>query len=65
MPLILTRKKGESVVMATGGIAMRITVAEIRGGQVRLAFDAPDIVEIFRSELSKRKEDVSKQDEMP
>lgn len=56
MALILTRKIDESVTLTHAGVAIRVTVKDIRGRQVRLAFDAPDVVEIFRNELAKRKE---------
>ncbi len=46
--LILTRKRNESVVVAN---AIRITVVEISPGQVRLGFEAPADVSIYREEL--------------
>lgn len=59
MALILTRKIDESVTLTHAGVAIRVTVKGIRGRQVRLAFDAPDVVEIFRNELAKRKEETN------
>ena len=46
--LVLTRKPGESVVI---GNDIRVTVVNIRGNKVRLAFDAPDDVTIHREEI--------------
>ena len=46
--LVLTRKLGEKVVI---GDHITLTVVEIRGNQVRLAFDAPAPVRIMRGEL--------------
>ena len=46
--LVLTRKVGESIVIADDIV---VTVIEIRGGQVRLGVDAPKEVSIHRSEL--------------
>ncbi len=46
--LVLTRKVGESIVIA-GDIV--VTVLELRGGQVRLGVEAPKEVSIHRSEV--------------
>jgi carbon storage regulator len=46
--LILTRKPGEAVVL---GNNVRITVLEIGGGLVRLGFEAPPDVSIYRDEI--------------
>ena len=48
--LALSRRPGEKVVI--GGVTL--TVVEVRGGWVRLAFDAPDQVRILRAELACR-----------
>jgi carbon storage regulator len=48
--LVLTRKVGETLVIE-GGI--RITVAAIPGGRVRLAIDAPSHVRVDREEVAK------------
>ena len=50
--LALSRKPGEKVVIANG---ITLTVVEVRGNRVRLAFDAPDHVRILRAELACRK----------
>jgi carbon storage regulator len=49
--LVLSRKVNETIVI-NGDI--RVTVVSIRGNQVRLGFDAPDSVGIFREELYDR-----------
>lgn len=46
--LVLSRRKDESVVV-NGNI--RIVVVDIRGDKVRLGIEAPDNVNVFRSEL--------------
>jgi carbon storage regulator len=48
--LVLSRKPGEKLVI--GGVT--VTVAEAKGGQVRLAFEAPGDVPILRAELLRR-----------
>ena len=47
--LVLSRKPGEQVVIGNG---ITLTVVEVRGNRVRLAFDAPDQVRILRAELA-------------
>lgn len=47
--LVLTRKAGEKVVIGNG---ITVTVVEVQGNRVRLAFDAPDQVRILRGELA-------------
>ena len=49
--LVLSRKPGEQVVLGNG---ITLTVVEVRGERVRLAFDAPDQVRILRAELACR-----------
>ena len=46
--LVLGRKSGESVMV---GHDIEIRVLEIRGGRVKLGFQAPAYVSISRSEL--------------
>ena len=46
--LVLTRKPGETVVL---GNSIRVTVIESSPGQVRLGFEAPADVSIYREEL--------------
>jgi carbon storage regulator len=49
--LALSRKRGEQVVL---GNDITLTVVEVEGNRVRLAFDAPDQVRILRAELACR-----------
>jgi carbon storage regulator len=49
--LALSRKPGEKVVIGDG---ITLTVVEVRGKRVRLAFDAPEHVRILRGELACR-----------
>jgi carbon storage regulator len=46
--LVISRKPGEKVVLSNG---ITLTVVEVRGNRVRLAFDAPDQFRILRAEL--------------
>lgn len=49
--LVLTRKKGESIII-DGGITVQI--ASIDGNNVRLAIDAPKNIRIYREEIYKQ-----------
>lgn len=46
--LILSRKLNESIVV---GNSVRITVVELSGGGVRLGFEAPSEISIYREEI--------------
>jgi carbon storage regulator len=46
--LILTRKVGQSIVIAD---EIEITVVEVRGEQIRLGISAPQNISIYRKEL--------------
>ncbi len=48
--LVLSRKCNEKVVFGDDN-ACCITVLSVQGNQVKLGFDAPDTVKIFREEL--------------
>lgn len=48
MSLVLSRKKNETVCINAD---ITVTVVEIRGDKVRLAFNAPKEVEIHRQEV--------------
>ena len=49
--LILTRKKNETIVATFGGVDMKIVVLETRQHQVKLGFDGPVEVRIWRGEI--------------
>lgn len=49
--LMLRRRIGESIVLGEG---IRVTVAEVRGGAVRLAIEAPPDMLVVRGELLER-----------
>ena len=53
--LMLTRKKGERIMIKTPeGLNITVTVAKIYGqGRVQLGFNAPKEVKIIRGELNK------------
>lgn len=46
--LILSRTAGEKVVIGDG---ISVSVVEVKGSRVRLAFDAPDNLPVLRAEL--------------
>jgi carbon storage regulator len=52
--LVLSRKVDEQIII---GEHIRVTVVSIRGNQVRLGFEAPHDVSIFRQELRCERED--------
>jgi carbon storage regulator len=49
--LILTRKLGESIQI---GDDIRITILDIKGGQVRLGIEAPTNTSVHREEIYRR-----------
>lgn len=52
--LILTRKKGETIVI---GDDIRITVMQVdRGANVRIGIEAPNSVKVDRQEIRERKD---------
>ena len=46
--LVLSRKPGEQVLIGNG---VTLTVVEVSGNRVWLAFDAPEQVSVLRAEL--------------
>jgi carbon storage regulator len=46
--LVLSRKIGEQVVI---GDKITVTIMEVKGDSVRLAFDAPKDIKIYRGEI--------------
>ena len=57
--LVLSRKLDEQIVI---GDDIVITVVEIRGGKVRLGFEAPDEVSIHRQEVYEKTQRAKVQD---
>ena len=47
--LVLSRKVGESIQI---GDNIFVSVVEVKGGRVRLSFDAPNDIKILREELA-------------
>jgi carbon storage regulator len=55
--LVLSRKSKESVVIGAADDMqelVRVTVLEVRGGTVKLGFQADDDVSVYREEVWKR-----------
>lgn len=48
--LVLTRKKGESIVIDAGG-GIEVTVIETGTGSIRLGVKAPRTVDVWRKEI--------------
>lgn len=46
--LVLTRKKGETIIIQNG---IEITVVDVKGQQIRLGIKAPEDVSILRKEV--------------
>jgi carbon storage regulator len=49
--LVLTRRAGESLFL---GNDIKVTMVKVRGGEVRLAIEAPGSVSVVREELRGR-----------
>ena len=52
--LVLTRERDECIALIdrrTGEQVARVTVAELRGGKVKLGFEAPEHINVVRTEL--------------
>lgn len=53
--LALSRQVGEKIVLSMDGKDIcRLSVVDVKGDKVRLSFDAPKEVSIFREELLKK-----------
>jgi len=50
--LVLTRKKGESIVISD---VVEVTIVEVRGDKVRIGITAPDDIDIDRKEVYENK----------
>ena len=46
--LVLSRRKGEAVIIGDG---IKVTVIDVRGDQVRIGIDAPRTVSVHREEV--------------
>lgn len=57
--LVLSRSVGESVMI---GDSIAVTVVEVRGGVVRLGFDAPESIAILRDEIFRANEERARQE---
>lgn len=55
--LILSRKKGEALVLGTPGGEIELTVVEVAGDKVRLGIKAPGDVSVLRAELKQTAEE--------
>jgi carbon storage regulator len=55
--LVLSRKLNESVVI---GDNVRVTVVKVQGDKVRLGFEAPDEIKIYREEIKDKDPDKDK-----
>ena len=55
--LILTRKKGESIVIDEN---ITVTILESSDGRVKLGIDAPKTIEVHRSEVKQSIEEENK-----
>lgn len=49
--LVLSRKVGESVIIRND---IKVTVLEISGNQIKLGFEAPNDISIYREEVYER-----------
>lgn len=49
--LVLTRKRGESVMVGSGADVVEVVIVEQRGDKVRIGFLAPKEVPIHRKEV--------------
>ena len=54
--LVLSRRKGESIVIGEGRHMAVVTVVEVTGGRVRLGIDAARDVTIDRHEIHEAKQ---------
>jgi carbon storage regulator len=52
--LVLTRQKGQNVVLLVGGTKVEVSLLDIRGDKVRVGFKAPGHVEVYREEVFER-----------
>lgn len=55
--LVLTRCSGETVDISVGGRTIEVKIIQVKGGQVRLGFEADKDVIINRREITEKIED--------
>jgi carbon storage regulator len=53
--LVLSRKKGEQIMIGDGDKVITITLVDIDRGKIRLGFEAPKDVTVLRKELYDKK----------
>ena len=53
--LVLTRNVGETIVIGEGQNEIRVTIGGVKGGQVKVAVEAPRHIEVDRLEIRERK----------
>jgi carbon storage regulator len=49
--LVLSRRRGQEVLLMVGDLTIRVTVVESTTGRAKLGFEASEEVHIVRSEL--------------
>ena len=49
--LVLSRKKGEGVVLSVGDVTIKVVVLAAKNSRVQLGFEAPQSVQIWRTEV--------------
>lgn len=49
--LVLKRKRGQTIVISLGSRRITLRITEVYDGNVRLAFEGPREVEIWRGEI--------------
>ena len=55
--LVLTRTRGESIVIETTDGPITVLVTQVIGGKIKIGIDAPDHVRILRTEIIKKGKD--------
>lgn len=51
--LVLSRHKGESVIITAGKYKIRVMAVDYRKSKIRIGFDAPPEVTVHREEIQK------------
>lgn len=49
--LILSRKIGESIVIQVGDKKIKFTIVEMNNGNIKIGFEAPKDIKIYRNEV--------------